>query len=741
MTLRHLILTLLTLSMNLLQARTELRHWTIAEGLPTGEVQQIIELPNGQMLVNCEGVFCLSDGAGFRAVACDMGRCYQLPHYLSSYGQQWQGDSLLWLHDFYRVYLFDTHRRMFRYDMEKHIGSNAFKQSIAHSAGSPALTADQRRLTDSIGLTRRCTTALTDRQGGLWMGTRTNGIFYLPPRRHAAKTLPGSHPMVDRARSYVDRQGRIWRCKNSGLECVDGQQVFTYNKHNVRGLPHTPVSFITQIDSQRYLLCDSVSTLGYFYPGRREFHTLHAKLPALNAYRHFVGACQSSGKTFIVYTQNGCFQLDTQADTISRFAPAATIERNTTKYNCMLRDGEGRLWIGTQNGLFEVQLYGQQGQLVNRVNGLLNQCIRSLVMDSGGHVWAGTASGIARITPSVVNLGPEDGVPAATTTMERAACLTHEGNLTFVTSMVQGLMFNPDSLFTKQKPPVVVITGGRADKQELDLTHVDLPYDINNIELSFSTLDYAAPTHTRYRHRLLPVEKQWSDSNDGSGAGKTAYTALAPGNYIFQAQAIDANGQWGPVTRQAIIIRPPLWLTWWAKTLYALIIASVAMALINYYLKKRKEKIERDNDERINRLFELREKAQHRFAQSVNVNPEKLQPHNEKERLVGQLMKAIGENMDNVDYTIDHLARDVAMSRATLYKKMQAMLDITPNEFLRNVRLKHAAVLLTETETPVSQIALMVGFLTPRYFSQCFRQMFGVTPSEYRGENKTTATT
>ena len=61
----------------------------------------------------------------------------------------------------------------------------------------------------------------------------------------------------------------------------------------------------------------------------------------------------------------------------------------------------------------------------------------------------------------------------------------------------------------------------------------------------------------------------------------------------------------------------------------------------------------------------------------------------------------------------------------------QAKLGITPNHFLRNVRLKHAAKLLTETEMPVSKISLAVGFNSPRYFSQYFRKMFGMTPSEY----------
>ena len=62
------------------------RHWTVADGLPTGEVQQIVELPNGQMLVNCEGVFCIYNGRTFDVVPCDQNKAYQLPRYTNRYG-------------------------------------------------------------------------------------------------------------------------------------------------------------------------------------------------------------------------------------------------------------------------------------------------------------------------------------------------------------------------------------------------------------------------------------------------------------------------------------------------------------------------------------------------------------------------------------------------------------------------------------------------------------------------------
>ena len=147
----------------------------------------------------------------------------------------------------------------------------------------------------------------------------------------------------------------------------------------------------------------------------------------------------------------------------------------------------------------------------------------------------------------------------------------------------------------------------------------------------------------------------------------------------------------------------------------------------------KKAKLEQEYEEKVNRLFELRSEARRQFVHSVNIEPDKITVNKDEEALIERILDAINQNMDNTEYTVDQLAREIGMSRANFYKKMQSMLGITPNEFLRNVRLKHAAHLLAETNYPVNQISLMVGFLTPRYFSQCFKKMFGVLPSEYGG--------
>ena len=65
------------------------------------------------------------------------------------------------------------------------------------------------------------------------------------------------------------------------------------------------------------------------------------------------------------------------------------------------------------------------------------------------------------------------------------------------------------------------------------------------------------------------------------------------------------------------------------------------------------------------------------------------------------------------------------------------MLGISPADFIRNVRLKHAAELLTSTKLPIAEISERVGFNSPRIFSSNFKKMFGVLPSEYRSPQKT----
>ena len=71
------------------------------------------------------------------------------------------------------------------------------------------------------------------------------------------------------------------------------------------------------------------------------------------------------------------------------------------------------------------------------------------------------------------------------------------------------------------------------------------------------------------------------------------------------------------------------------------------------------------------------------------------------------------------------------MSRSPFYKRLKNLSGLSPNEFIRMVRMKHAVQLLTKSDKNISEIAYEVGFSSPKYFRLCFKEQFGVTPSEF----------
>ena len=75
---------------------------------------------------------------------------------------------------------------------------------------------------------------------------------------------------------------------------------------------------------------------------------------------------------------------------------------------------------------------------------------------------------------------------------------------------------------------------------------------------------------------------------------------------------------------------------------------------------------------------------------------------------------------------------DMATSKSTLHRKLKSLTGLSPGEFIRNVRLKHAVQMLNNNVGNISEIAFAVGFNDPKYFSRCFKIEFGMTPKEFQ---------
>lgn len=116
-----------------------------------------------------------------------------------------------------------------------------------------------------------------------------------------------------------------------------------------------------------------------------------------------------------------------------------------------------------------------------------------------------------------------------------------------------------------------------------------------------------------------------------------------------------------------------------------------------------------------------------------NIIPEKPKEQSQQESaFIGRARLLVEQNLSNTDYSVEQLAHDLCMERSGLYKKMSALIQISPVEFIRTIRLEHAARLLKDGGHTVAEVSELTGFSSPKYFSTCFQQRYGCRPSMYQ---------
>lgn len=120
---------------------------------------------------------------------------------------------------------------------------------------------------------------------------------------------------------------------------------------------------------------------------------------------------------------------------------------------------------------------------------------------------------------------------------------------------------------------------------------------------------------------------------------------------------------------------------------------------------------------------------QHLQANLLPSVPQKTEPLVTDPFLV-KLYEEIDAKIDDAELGVDYLCKVMAMSRSTLNRKLKALLDISTNDVIRQYRLRNATSLILGGQD-ITSAAYSVGFSSPSYFTQCFKEQYGVTPSEY----------
>lgn len=141
---------------------------------------------------------------------------------------------------------------------------------------------------------------------------------------------------------------------------------------------------------------------------------------------------------------------------------------------------------------------------------------------------------------------------------------------------------------------------------------------------------------------------------------------------------------------------------------------------------------------KVRNFIETRHKLYEMLADSriLHIEPRNVAVTSRDETFVKAVLDNVEANMANAGYTVDDLCKGVGMSKATLFRKLKALTGQSANEFVRTIRLKRAAQILTQGDFSVAEVAYMVGFNDPKYFRNCFKKLFGMAPSEYADKAK-----
>ncbi|MEM6830751.1 MAG: response regulator, partial [Bacteroidota bacterium] len=138
---------------------------------------------------------------------------------------------------------------------------------------------------------------------------------------------------------------------------------------------------------------------------------------------------------------------------------------------------------------------------------------------------------------------------------------------------------------------------------------------------------------------------------------------------------------------------------------------------------------------RISNLIRQRQVLRKKFSSDPDMSLSDVALNSVDEQFLHRVVGVINEHLTNFDFDIELLARETGLSRGHLHKKIKALTGLTPSEFNRKVRLKHAASLLKKPVGNVSEICYRVGFNSHSYFSKCFLQQYGQTPSDFMAQH------
>lgn len=136
---------------------------------------------------------------------------------------------------------------------------------------------------------------------------------------------------------------------------------------------------------------------------------------------------------------------------------------------------------------------------------------------------------------------------------------------------------------------------------------------------------------------------------------------------------------------------------------------------------------------RIHNIIVQREQLEARYRERLlRLEPQQNDELLPNDTFLAKLMEIMEKNMDNNELKVDDVVDEIGIGRTVFFNKLKGLTGLSPVEFIREVRIKRAAQLLDQGDYNITEVTYMVGMNDSRYFSKCFKNTFGMTPTEYK---------
>lgn len=288
-----------------------------------------------------------------------------------------------------------------------------------------------------------------------------------------------------------------------------------------------------------------------------------------------------------------------------------------------------------------------------------------------------------------------------------------------------------DQMRQQSYSPQLVLTGIsiQGGSENLGVAYLDTltlqPHE-RSVTVHFAAIDYCGADRISYAFRLQH-HTEWNYIGHDRSA---TLLDLEPGTYQLEIRSTNADGLWqNNIRTLTIIVKPTFFESIWGRLLILLLITGTLLGIVYTLLYIRR--IKRKQRETLEAYLALLE-AKTESGPETTPQTHSQADHTAYDPMLKRVMDFIEANISNADASVGDMAAAAATSRSGLQRKLKQTMGVTPQDLLREARTKHACKLLRETDKTVAEVAYACGFTDPKYFSRCFKQSTGKSPSEYK---------